>query len=352
MDGITRIGLHSFRSYERAEFRFSSPRVLLLGPNGSGKSNLLEAIGFLSVLRSFRGARPRELFRIGSDEFMIRGELVSARRGREVLTVQESASGGNGRRLFIGRAAVKRASEFIREFRVVSFAPEDRAIASGSSGCRRRFFDMMISMLSPEYFQALVRYQRALAQRNRALKLRNEEIAASFEGEVADSAAAVMGARREYAAKVESEVRALLGGRSEFTLEARCSRPGSAEEIRERLAESRPGELKRGCSSAGPQIDDFEFTYEGRSLRYCGSTGQHRLVSLLLKIAEFNLMKDSASTPVIVMADDVTGELDRTNRDFFFEKISRADQCFFAAAERSADPFLQEAEVVPFGGSQ
>jgi len=351
MDGITRLGLYSFRSYERAEFRFSSPRVLLLGPNGSGKSNLLEAIGFLSVLRSFRGARPRELFRIGSDEFMIRGELVSARRGREVLTVRESASAAaGGRRLFIGEAAVRRASEFIREFRVVSFAPEDRALASGSSGCRRRFFDMLISMLSPEYFQALVRYQRALAQRNRALKSRNEAVAASFEGEVADSAAAVMAARREYAAAVENEVRTLLGGRSEFTIEAKFSFPETAAEIRARLEESRPGELKRGCSAAGPQIDDFEFTYDGRSLRYCGSTGQHRLVSLLLKIAEFDLMKDSASTPVIVMADDVTGELDRANRDFFFEKISRADQCFFAAAERPADPFLQEAEVIPFGG--
>lgn len=351
MDGIERIGLYSFRSYERAEFRFSSPRVLLLGPNGSGKSNLLEAIGFLSVLRSFRGARMRELFRIGSGEFMIRGELVSARRGREVLTVRESASAAaGGRRLFIGRAAVRRASEFIREFRVVSFAPEDRVLASGSSGGRRRFFDMMISMLSPEYFQALVRYQRALAQRNHALKSRSEAVAASFEGEIAESAARVMAARREYAAKVEAEVRALLAGRSDFAIETRFSFPETPEEIRERLAENRSGELKRGCSAAGPQVDDFEFTYDGRSLRYCGSTGQHRLISLLLKIAEFHLMKDSASTPVIVMADDVTGELDRVNRDFFLEQISCADQCFFAAAERSADPFLKDAEIIPFGG--
>ena len=351
MEGITRIGLHSFRSYERAEFRFSSPKVLLLGPNGSGKSNLLEAIGFLSVLRSFRGARSRELFRVGSNEFTIRGELFSARRGREVLTVHESAvPAAGGRRLMIGNAAVRRASEFIREFRVVSFAPEDRALASGASGCRRRFFDMLISMLSPEYFQALIRYQRALAQRNRALKSRNEAVAASFECEAADSAARVMAGRREYAAEVEAEVRALLAGRSDFTIEPRFSLPETAEEIRRRLAETRAAELKRGCSSAGPQIDDFEFVYDERSLRYCGSTGQHRLISLLLKIAEFDLMKNSASTPVIVMADDVTGELDRANRDFFFEAISRADQCFFAAAERSADPFLKDAEVIPFGG--
>ena len=350
MEGVTRIGLHSFRSYERAEFRFSAPKVLLLGPNGSGKSNLLEAIGFLSVLRSYRGARPRELFRLGSGEFMIRGELLSARRGREVLTVRESADAAIGRRLFIGSAAVRKASEFIREFRVVSFAPEDRALASGASGGRRRFFDMLISMLSPEYFQALVRYQRALAQRNRALKLRNEAVAASFEEESAESAAAVMKSRREYAAKVESEVRALLSGRSEFTVEPRFSLPESVDEIRRRFEENRAVELKRGCSSAGPQVDDFEFTYEGRSLRYCGSTGQHRLVSLLLKIAEFNLMKNSASTPVIVMADDVTGELDRGNREFFFEQIARADQCFFAAAERSGDSFLEDAEVIPFGG--
>ena len=351
MNGITRVGLYSFRSYERAEFRFSSPRVLFLGPNGSGKSNLLEAIGFLSVLRSFRGARQRELFRIGSDEFMIRGELVSELRGKEVLTVRESAGGNGGRRLFIGNAAVAKASEFIREFRVVSFAPEDRAIASGASGLRRRFFDMMISMLSPEYFHALARFQRALAQRNRALKLRNAAVAATFEGELAAGAAEVIAARRKYAEKIESGVRSLLGGRGDFAVVPHFSFSEDAGEIRERLAESRDSELKRGCTAAGPQLDDFEFLFEGRSLRFCGSTGQHRLISLLLKIAEFKLMRDAASTPVIVMADDVTGELDSGNREFFFHEISRADQCFFAAAERSGDAFLKEAEVVAFGAS-
>ena len=209
---------------------------------------------------------------------------------------------------------------------------------------------MLISMLSPEYFQSLGRCQRAVAQRNRALKFRDGTVAASFEGEIAENAARVMAARGEYAARIEAEVRSLLGGRGDFTIVPRFSLPEDPSDIRARLAETRPGELKRGCSSAGPQIDDFEFVYGERSLRRCGSTGEHRMISLLLKIAEFNLMKDSASTPVIVMADDVTGELDRNNRDLFFDRISRADQCFFAAAERPGDPFLKEAQIVAFGG--
>ena len=345
MPVINQISLTGFRSYANAEFSFDADRILLLGKNGSGKSNLLEAIGFLSVLRSFRGARTRELFRIGESSFTISAG-VRINGVSERLTVREDASAPGKRELFIGQARIARASEFIREFRVVSFAPEDHLLASGSSACRRRFFDMLISMLSPEYFQALSRYQRALAQRNKALKFRAGEVAQSFEEELAEQAVFIMQCRREVLAQVASKVQSLLGGRYDFSAVPRFSLPEDLPAAAEKLASSLDSDLKRGCTQSGPQQDDFDFKLEKRSLRYCGSNGQHRLLSLLLKLAGFDLIRSSSAKPVVVIADDVIGELDQENRQLFYRHIAGADQIFFAAAAMPSDDFFKDIRVI------
>jgi len=349
MPVINQISLKGFRSYADAEFSFDADRILLLGKNGSGKSNLLEAIGFLSVLRSFRGARTRELFRIGENAFTI-SAAVKINGVTERLTVREDAAAPGRRELFIGQARITRASEFIREFRVVSFAPEDHLLASGSSACRRRFFDMLIAMLSPEYFQALSRYQRALAQRNKALKFRAGKVAQSFEAELAEQAVFIMECRKSVMAVVERRVQDLLGGRYEFTAHPRFSLPEDPAAAAEKLAASLDSDLKRGCTQCGPQQDDFDFKLEKRSLRYCGSNGQHRLLSLLLKLAGFDLIRSSSSKPVVVIADDVTGELDQENRQLFYRHISGADQIFFAAAAMPQDDFFHGIRITEMGG--
>lgn len=351
MPVINDISLSGFRSYDQAEFSFDADRILLLGENGSGKSNLLEAIGFLSVLRSFRGARTRELFRVGSSAFTISAGM-DINGVTERLTVREDAAAPGKRELYIGRAKIARASEFIREFRVVSFAPEDHLLASGSSACRRRFFDMLISMLSPEYFRSLARYQRALAQRNRALKFRAERAAVSFEEELAEQAVFIMKCRRETLAVVEERVSGLLNGRYGFTAVPRFSLPEDTALAAEKLALSRPSDLKRGCTQCGPQQDDFDFKLENRSLRYCGSNGQHRLLSLLLKLAGFSMIRSNSAKPVVVIADDVTGELDRENRQLFYRHIASADQLFFAAAVMPQDEFFRDIRVIRLGAEK
>ncbi|UKI33350.1 MAG: AAA family ATPase [Lentisphaeria bacterium] len=139
---IEQLELVNFRNYESNRFRFSGDRVVLTGPNGAGKTNLLESIFFLSILRSFRTVSGREMVRIGSRGFELRGR-IAGNGMREELRVVQALSGR--RETFVGPNRIRRSSEFIREFRAVVFVPEDRNITGGSSSCRRRFFDMLIS---------------------------------------------------------------------------------------------------------------------------------------------------------------------------------------------------------------
>ena len=326
---IQSIELTNFRNFESRELVFHTRNVIFQGPNGSGKSNLLESIGFVSLLRSFRGAPVREMIRIGARELTVRAVLQGKIRPRKIL-VSETVSGK--RKLFINDEPVRKSSDFIREFHTVVFAPEDRDITAGPSGCRRRFFDILICETEPEYLLRLSRYHRALNQRNRALKFA-PATAAAFEEELAEQAPFIAMKRRLYSEKIQNEVQQLLNGRGEFKIVYRTDTPADSSAHRALLAAKRENELRRQCTLCGPQLDEFEFIFNGKTLRTYGSTGQLRLISLLLKLAEFQTVRSNSPAPVAVLADDVTGELDDVNLNLFLQTVSGADQCFFTFAE-------------------
>ena len=343
---IEKLELFRFRNYTEAGFEFSDRRIVLTGPNGIGKTNLLEALYFLSILRSFRTSTGRELVRIGDREFRLRAQL-NRNRLREELEIVQNLSGKRDTR--IGRNRIRKSSEFIREFRSVVFVPEDRNISGGSSSFRRRFFDMLISTLDNRYLTALSNYHRALVQRNRALKRpADPAVAAAFEPELSVHCPLISEKRRIYANMVEDEVNRLLrkeiGNR--FEIRYRKEYPDHAEECLALFRKNREREIQRGCTLAGPQLDDFEFYLDGRMLRNYGSTGQIRMIALLLKLAEFHLVRHSVREPVAVLVDDVTGELDQENLSRFLEMVSDADQQFFTfTAFPAFSEFAGAAEI-------
>lgn len=337
--------LHQFRNCEYRKLEFTGREVVLCGHNGVGKSNILEAIHFLSILRSFRTASVRELIKIGAKGFRISGRI---RKQDYPETLEVEQWHGNRRHLRIDGAAVPKSSEFIREFRAVAFTPEDREITAGGSSFRRRFFDMYLSVTSPEYLTSLQRYGAALARRNAVLRnpAANLAVAAAFEQELAECAVRLLPARKDCAAKICSKVNELLGGDRLKTV-YRSDSPDNTADYLARLGNDRERERKRGCTGFGPQTDDFVFYLDGKPLREFGSNGQLRLMALYLKMAAFALLRDNGA-PVVALVDDVTGELDENARNCFFQLLKNADQAFytFTAAPGPGDP-LHHAQIIP-----
>ena len=342
---INSLKLTNFRNFELRELVFCHKNIFFTGPNGSGKSNLLESISFASLLRSFRGAATREMVRIGAKELQLQ-IILENRFGRERLNITESLSGK--RHLAINGQPVRRSSDFIREFHTVVFAPEDREIASGPSGCRRRFFDILISETEPEYLVRLSRYHRALLQRNRALKFFPAS-APAFDAELAEQAPFIARCRRRYAeltGNCVSQLLTAMGG--EFRIIYRTDAADSASGQLKLLESKRDSELRRQCTLCGIQLDEFDFIFNGKLLRTYGSTGQIRLISLLLKMAQYRIIRDKSTIPLVVLADDVTGELDAKNLALFLDTVSGADQKFFTFAEPPRFS-LPDSEMIAVG---
>lgn len=327
---IEYLELKNFRNFRERAFQFNSADVVLTGPNGSGKTSVLESLGYLSILRSFRGAKARELVTIGEHEFILKCRLE--RKGRKTpLAVREETAGK--RELFIGGASPLRTSDFIREFRCVAFVPEDREIVSGASGCRRRFFDMMISSVDHQYLKSLSDYNRALMQRNRALKSGKADLAARFDLELAERAPEISSKRMNYAVIISDEVNRLLKDRK-TSFEIRYLGASSMEVDQNLflLKKNLERDKCRKCTSFGPQLDEFEFRLDGKIMRSYSSTGQKGIVSLMLKLAEFMTFRKESALPVAVLADDVLCDLDRENSELFLNQISSADQRFYTFA--------------------
>lgn len=343
---IEYLELKNFRCFrEQKSFQFNSGDVVLTGPNGSGKTSLLESLGYLSILRSFRGARSRELTALGEQGFELSCRIRNTGGGKSLLKVREDLEGH--RELLLGGARPQRASDFIREFRCVAFIPEDREIVSGSSGSRRRFFDILISSVDPAYLKSLSDYNRALAQRNRALKGAKSDLACHFDRELAERAPEICSARMKYASVISRTVNELLTGKG-ISFEIRyiggCSL--EVEQNLHLLKKAFEKDKVRKCTSFGPQLDEFEFRLDGKIMRHFASTGQRGIVALMLKLAEFTTFKKESSMPVAVLADDVLCDLDRSNAELFLDRIKSADQRFFTFAEMPGFGEFKEFETI------
>ena len=341
---IEYLELRNFRNFRERNFQFYSDNVVLTGANGSGKSSVLESLGYLSILRSFRGARSREMITLGEHQFELKCRCRSG-KSKTLLCVKESSEGK--RELLLGGARPQRSSDFIKEFRCVAFVPEDREIVSGSSGCRRRFFDMMISSIDSSYLKSLSDFNRALMQRNRALKCGKGNVAQHFDPELAQRSPEISMKRLKYASLISAKVNELMK-ENDAAFEIRYLSTSSMEEEQNLflLRKNLEKDKMRKCTSFGPQLDEFEFRFNGKVMRSFCSTGQKGIVALMLKLAEFSIVKENSSVPVAVLADDVLCDLDQRNSELFLDKIQSADQRFFTFASAPAFGRFSEYETI------
>lgn len=352
---LKKLHLKDFRNYKSAEMVFNSPRVVLIGKNGQGKTNLLESVFFVGMLRSFRTAQIADLKRIGSSGFYI-GAEIEKKKWTEKLEIDYHYQGSLGKRkLFIDKTPVSKASNFIKQIKTVVFSPDDMHIVTGSSGRRRQFMDMLISVAEQEYLNALHNYATGFKSRNMAIRKNgafNKE-AKAFEPGMADSAVFIMERRRYYGELLAAEINSLLDSfaseNHKFSISYRADCASSDRlAYLDRFDKERERDSTRGFTGFGPQQDDFDLIFQNKIMRKYASAGQSRLISLCMKIANMNIflkINNDENTDILALVDDVTGELDIETRRKFLGMIEGAGQTIFTFTEKPEDEFFSGAEI-------
>ena len=163
--------LRQFRNFPELDLAFPPEGVAVIGDNGSGKSNLLEALYYLEIFRSFRGAPDEQLVRFGAPAFHIRGRFVEPGSAGECEITAAYEPATRRKRVTLDGTEPARLGDAIGRVGAVLFSPSDMAIVAGAPGERRRFLDIVLSLNRPGYLDALQRYRQVLRQRNALLRV-------------------------------------------------------------------------------------------------------------------------------------------------------------------------------------
>lgn len=347
-----RIEIQNFRNIDRAQVSFSEEVNLLYGHNAQGKTNLLEAVYFTALGKSFRPVKESELVRIGEGEALLvnhfrdqlRDQALSFRLfgGREKRIVEQ-----NGVRL-------GKMSEMVGAFRVVLFCPEHLSLIQGGPELRRGYLNVALSQLRPLYLQSLQRYGRILKERNALLKRAPEDMATFrateplWSAQLAREAAIITLHRARYIRQINHYVRLCFGemmqayeGREEqpelvyqSTLGGDLFDTSGEDGLREsqismleaRYLELLSGrhdrEIGAGTTLWGIHRDDIRISLNGRPARLYASQGQQRSLVLAMKLAEgWVCAKESAGDMPVFLFDDVLSELDVYRRDYLVQRL-------------------------------
>lgn len=332
---LDRLSLSHFRNFEGLELEFPPPGVAIVGPNGSGKTNLLEAIYYLQILRSFRGARDAELVRFGQQVFRIEASVGEPAGERRLAAAYDRAR--RRKKVEVDGAEPERLSEAIGRLGAVVFRLADVEMVRGPPGERRRFLDILLSLVVPGYLGALQRYRAVLGQRNEALREAADPalVAAWTEGLV-ESGKTLMAARARWVVERTGAFTAyheMISGKDAGLLGYQPSVRGDdgvaendgtphapeaeywAERFRRALQTSAERERRRGVTLVGPHRDDLLFRAvahgeETRDLRVYGSSGQQRTAALALRLVETDTLSERLGREPLYLLDDVFAELD------------------------------------------
>lgn len=331
------VRLQRFRAHADRTFAFTPGLNLLYGPNGTGKTNVLEALHYLALAKSFVASSDAYAVQVGASGAELDGRFEGERRG--AFPVRMLLGGETGKTVSYGGAPLATLSEHVGRIPLVAMAPQDYALTAEGPEERRKFLNNLLSQAKPVYLDDLLRYNRALKQRTDLLARSRgrrgalpDELLDAWTEEVATLGARIVAARRT-----------ALDGFAEYLaraydlLEARVERPALrydgagdgdapeaiADDLRARFRKAYTRERDLGRTLVGPHRDEIVFSLGPFEVRRYASQGQHRTFGVALRLAQYLYLSDLAGEPPILLLDDLFGTLDAARTRLLLDLFTR-----------------------------
>ena len=321
---IKNIKIKNFRNYEQEEIKLEKNINIFYGKNAQGKTNIIEAIFLCSLGKSFRAKKDNEMIKLNEQNAIVEIEYEkSDRDGKIKIEI------GNKKNIYLNGIKIKKLSELLGNLNIVIFTPDDIGILKGGPQNRRRFLDIMISQLRPNYMHVLNLYLKTIEQRNNYLRQikeehKDENLLEIWDEKLAEYAIKIYEYRKEFIEKIIKKINIIhqniTNGEEEIELEyiTECD---DKEKYLELLKQRRKLDIIKGFTTKGIHRDDFMIYINKKEIKIFGSQGQNRTAMLSLKLAELQVIYDEIREYPILLLDDFMSELDKTRRKNFLENI-------------------------------
>lgn len=323
---ISGLTLTNFRNYEYREFEFENNMTVITGENGAGKTNIVEAVSFLSALRSHRTNQDSDMVMFDKPYSVIMGDFIT-NNGEEKLNILINAD--NSKKIKYNNREVKRVADVVGKLNTVVFSPDTLEIIKEGPDKRRKFIDVAVSKIDGRYFNALQMYKKSIRQKNILLK--------HFEGEdkfslldtynqiLAENGSYIEFKRNffiDYLNKLLCEIHQnLVGAKNDIYIEFESqikTKNKTLEQIHcdycDMLEKVKYNEIEKRTCAKGVHTDDITFYFNGKNAKKFCSQGQQRILLLAVLFAQTQIALSETRERPIILLDDVLSELDNKRK--------------------------------------
>ncbi len=340
---IQHLHIRNFRNHRESAVEFGPGMNVLVGGNGQGKTNILEAVAYLGLTKSFFSAGDDLVLRHSETGFGIDGRILTDAGSVQGVQIRFDRLTGS-KEIRVNGVLLERPAELIGQFPVVVLSPESSLITSGPPGERRKFLDMVLAQRSRSYLEDLLEYRKVLRQRNHLLveakanRIIDLDLLEPWTESLARIGGRIVARRRDFVVEFQDVLlrshETLAGKEDAIGLSYRTTpaitdgldSDAIASLLGTALREAGQAEVRRGVTLSGPQRDDLALTLNGMSVQDHASQGQHKTFLLAMKIAEFDYLAGALEETPALLLDDLFGELDLERAGRIVELVSTLGQ--------------------------
>jgi len=324
---INHLSLYNYRGYHQQDIAFGKGVNLFIGHNGSGKTNLLEAIYFLSLAKSYK-TDDAFLIKFNEDFARIQADFTASQKKQMLQMVITK----NKKKIILNGQEIQRLSHYIGRVNVVSFLPEDMELIKGPPKKRRYMIDAMIGQMDRNYLIELSHYKKRLKERNELIKKLSADpkpdmtLLDIYTEQLAISAENLIAKRIQFVEQINDHLREIHpylsnnGPLVTFTY-----LPTITSHVEETLKHQYQKDLFNKTTTSGPHRDDYQFIITNLDAKDLASQGEQRVIILSIFLAIAKIMTTAKQEPPIILLDDVFSELDGLRQNRLIHYLNQSD---------------------------
>ena len=335
---VKKIKLFNFRCYCNCEVEFLKGMNYIYGDNASGKTSLVEAIYYLSLARSFKTNKDKELINKNSDVASISACMSYENSYKEInISLLES-----GKKIFINKKQINKISELSNLVNAICFIPKDVNLLKDSPSQRRLFLNLSITKISKKYLELCINYEKLLKSRNDLLKQEkiNLNLLDVLTTQIIQDSKEIYQFRKQYIDNLNKKInfvyKSITGKDDKIKIiyESFISTYENYEILaRKKYDESKENDLLKKVTNIGIHKEDFKIFLNSKDVSKYGSQGENRLSVLSLKLTPYELIDEDEKKPIIIL-DDVLSELDSINQENLLNYLSNLNQVFITSTTK------------------
>ncbi len=308
---INNLSLYSFRGYTKQDIVFGKGVNFFIGNNGSGKTNLLEAIYFLALAKSYK-TMDTSVIKTGEDFSRVQAKISAEKDFSAKIIISKL-----GKKISVNNHEVDKLSDYIGKVKVLAFLPEDMDLIKGPPKNRRYFIDLVIGQVDKNYLVELSNYKNILRQRNELLKTLSEKkekdytLLDIYTEQLAASAELIIKYRQIFINDINKELVKMyhyLSANNKFI--SFVYQPIIEENLLSSFKERYQKDLIFRTTSIGPHRDDYDFLIDETLVKDFASQGEQRVIILSILLSIANIIIKQKQVKPILLLDDVFSELD------------------------------------------